>query len=616
MQRLCSTLGLFCLAIFGAPVFAQAPFFAAEDTPKAAESTEQPPEGPLVEQLLEHSRRGDIQLSEAIGSLSRIRNWPRVDQLLSEVNRKNIAVSVLAEMQAKIGSDQFLRIRQAGLSDAANAGLDKIAAASIAQAESPGQLQQAIAGLASNNLDTKFGAARVLLAGGNSAIKELATEAVKENPKVDRDLLLQAMLRIGPGGNDALAQLALYGTPSVRHQALRALARINRGAVVPELLTALHGRDSSDSEIATARNHLVRLGEVPGVAVATATLAMDLKQKSQRAQLIPNDVQIATLWNVSEDRKSVNHQSVRAVHAAYREVADACARLRRVGNLSSSLASRVLTGDLAYRVMIDPDWGDQVQIDTVRQAYQDYEVASLLSAGIANALDAEDHPGLIGLLRLIDPSQGAFERSLLLQSENAKPAPLVNAARAAEPRVRYEAALAATRLASGMPYAGSSRVAHCLREMQKLGEKPTAVLVETRPNIILQQELILGSMGFEVIVVPSVAGLQRCVDRGGDLRFILSKTQLADLPPVELVDMVRRIDRGADLPILFFGTDPPGLNEGRWDTPTLFIDKPASPAAFNDLLDQRAQQRRMDALSPIERSGYRDQATELLNQRS
>ncbi len=237
-----------------------------------------------------------------------------------------------------------------------------------------------------------------------------------------------------------------------------------------------------------------------------------------------------------------------------------------------------------------------------------------MSDAVAVALAANDHAAAIGLIRLIDTDASVLDRTLLLQGNGALPTPLVQAASSPEPRVRYEAALAISRLARGAPFAGSSRVKYCLGEMRSLGDRPTALLVETRADVVLPLEQMLGELGYRVDVVGNVAQLQRRVAQGGDIRMILSKTELSDFPPIEMLDLVRRIDRGRDIPILFYGWEPPGIDRGRWTAPTVLIERPASTAAFDGLLDSVARRRRLPELSVIDRQSYRAAAMELLSE--
>jgi CheY-like chemotaxis protein len=445
-------------------------------------------------------------------------------------------------------------------------------------------------------------------------VSELVAAAVSEKPPAARDDILRVMLELGEGGIQALRQLALYGTPPVRLRALQSLSRIDRRANMVELVTALHAADSSEAEVETARTRLQPMGGIPSRESSLQILTLDLADKQNRATLTDNDDQTVTLWSAGPARDRAVYQSTLRILAAYRDVADAGARLRRVGGLSAATQGAVLVADMAYRVMVDPDWGDPEQVEAFRKTYGVSASGPALSAAIARSLEDGDHTATIGLMRLIDPaSASVLNRSQLLVGNGASPTPLVRAASSPEPQVRYEAALLVSRLAQEKPFPGSSYVRGCLSEMSALSDRPTAILVETRADVIIPIELILGDLGFDVKVVGNVGQLQRVVARGGDLRLILSKTQLADLSPIEMTDRVRRTHRGRQLPIVFYGPEPPGLVTARWQAPTVLIGRPTSPTGLDDLREMVRRRRRLPPLSIIDRQTYRDAATQLLD---
>jgi CheY-like chemotaxis protein len=590
--------------------------FPAEPEAAAPAEEDEADDSPLVRQLLEHSRRGHVQMANAIASLARIGRWSDVDRLLAQLSTQNLGAQALAEMSAEIRPALFLRMKtNEALTDPARAALDQIGAAAIAQAESPERLRQAIGGLASDQIDTKLASARALFGGGNVAVSELVAAAVSENPPAPRDDILRAMLKIGSGGLDALRQLALYGTPTVRNRALQSIARIDRGAYIADLVTAAHALDAGEAELATARANLQRLdGGFPGPGSSAEFLMRDFLAKQDDARLMDNDDQPTTLWSVNEERTGVTHQLTPRVFAAYRDIADAGTRLRRLGGMTAENESAVLAADLAYRLMVDPDWGDPEQIDAIRKAYGSAVDASAISSAIHQTLANGDHAATIGLIRMIDVDNATvLDRNLLLDGHGASPSPLVQAASASEPQIRFEAALVAARLAQGAPYPGSSRVMHCLSEMRNLGDRPSAIVVETRPEVIIQLERILGDLGFRVQAVGTVRQLQRSIDRGGDLRLILSKTELADLPAIEMIDLVRRMDRGRQLPIVLYGAETAGLGSNRWEAVTVRMVRPASPAALDGVMDTVKRRRRLPALSGIDRQSYRAAASQLLD---
>ncbi len=576
------------------------------------EQTERP--SPLASQLMEHAGRGNMPLAEAIESLARIGRWSDVDRLMAVAGSRNLSEAEAAAMVNQIGPSVLLRIKlNDQISDAARAAADKLGKAATAHAESPDRLRRAIDHLDASSVDARLGAARTLLAGGNTAVTELVAAAVSETPPAPRDEILRTLIRLGEGGRQSLVQLALYGQPKVRLRATESLARIDRKGAVPELVTALHATDSSSDEKESAAAILRQMSpSLPSREASVAALYRELKRLQTSARQTPNDGRIKRIWSINANRSAVNHHSTPLVMSAYRDVADMAARLRRIGQLPPSIDRAVFAADMSYRLMVDPDWGDDAQIQSVRAAFGSVANGASLSAAIGDSIQENDHPALIGLLRMIEADASPLQRTLLLQSGGPAPTPLVAAASSHDPRVRYESALAASRLAGDAPYTGSSDVKKTLGEMQSLGRAPLAILVETRPDVIVEQETLLRELGLDVEVVGTVAQLQRAVERGGDLRLILSKTELVDFAAIEMIDLVRRSNRGHNVPIVLFGAPIEGLQSERWSAPAVLVERPASTAAFATLMEEIDRMRRLPPLTAIDRQLYRHEATQLL----
>jgi CheY-like chemotaxis protein len=549
----------------------------------AAQDIEDTPD-PLVVQLEERAARGNDFLAESIAAFARIGEWELVEKWLTRVAPINDD-AVLADMAGRIGPAILLRIaRREELSDQARATIVKLGKAARKIAESKQDLAAVISQLG-GSVDQQLGAMRKLLVGGDAAVAALVEAAVKVPPPAPQDTILRTMLSLGSGGEQALAQLALYGQPQIRPRALQALLRINVRANAPALLTARYAADATEAEIKLATANLPRVfGAVPTNQEAIALLFTDLRRKRAVANEIANDAQSATLWSINNSRDGVEYQSTRSILAAYRDAADASARLRRVGQLPSDVQDAALAADLSYRVMIDPDWGDQAQVDQIRTTYGSAASGFSLSNSIANSLEINDYPAVIGLLRLIGENPTVVELNILLSGNSPAMTPLVQATLNSNPRVRYEAAAAIARLKPQAPYAGRSHVRRCFSEMFSLGNREIAVLVETRPEVVLQQEQILTELGYEVRVVGTVAAVERILARGGELSLIVSKTQLADLPPIELIDRVRRDPRGRFVPIVFYGETAVGVETERWDAMTRYVERPKLPAAFRDVI--------------------------------
>jgi len=301
--------------------------------------------------------------------------------------------------------------------------------------------------------------------------------------------------------------------------------------------------------------------------------------------------------------------------ARYRELTNAATRLRRLGNLPPDLRSDAFAADLTYRVLVDPDWGDPDQIESLRAMYAKETSPQGLSRVLRRTLQQEQLVAAIGVLRMLRSLESDLAtRSILLSGSAGRSSPLVDAANHPEPQVRYEAALTAADLGGRSPYAGSSVVMRTLSEMASLPGRPTVLVLETRPAVVLQLERLLIDLGFEARVVPSVADLQRAIARGGDLRLLLSKTDLPDRMAIEMIDLVRRMPRGGQLPIVFYGEQEIPLSWKRWSAPTIQIDRPATVAGLDGILDAISRRNRLPALSIVDYQLYQQAAADQLQQ--
>ena len=582
------------------------------------QQAESAPESPLTGQWMGYATRGSVELADAIAALARLKRWNEVNSLLERVVGSDATPTTLAEMADRIGASLFVAIRsEATIKEAARAGIDKLVKAARDQAESPDRLRKAIADLGLRTTDRSLAATRTLLSGGKAAIVELVAAAVKSPPPADRDQILRTMLALGPGGASGLQQLALYGTPEVRTAALECLARIDRAAYVVDFLTAALAQDSSVEERAVGRQTIAAIdGSVPSLASGRELLLINFQQSQEAADLTKNNDLTTVLWSVDQARTGVTHLQTPRILAAYREVADTASRLRRIGGLTLSNASNILAAEVGYRLMIDHDWGDADQISEAKKQYPILNDPTALQNALDHAMKTHALPAAVGLVRMIDPASASEEdRRQYLRGSGTVRTPLVVAASSPEPRIRFEAALKASELAQGSPFPGSSFVLRTLSEMKTLDNKPNAILVETRADTTLQAETLLSSIGFNVEVVHSVAALQRAVRRGGDLRMIVAKTQLADLPPIEMVDSVRRLDRGKQVPIVFYGPSGPDLSAKRWRAPTIWINQPASMTELENLRRQVQQSRRIPQMTFLDRQTYQEMAAQLLANR-
>ncbi len=587
---------------FGCAGYAQDPEPQANPNPKS-----------LVQQLNARAAEGGIVVGESINGLARIGEWKYVEYWLANGVSPINDQQKLAQIASEITAPVMLKIRTyPELTPQSLAVLNKLAAAQKAALESPAFLKQAVQDL-NGSTDSRLSASRTILHGGNPAIKILVESAIQDPPPARINDLISLGTALGPGAANALTQLTIYGVGDARKNALAALAKANPPDVILDLVMALHASDATEAERSIAAAAIQRInGSLPTREESLALLQKNLTNKRIKAARFKNTNQRETLWSVNDKRDGVVFQLARSLQVAYRDVADAAARMRRFGDLPDHWVGVALSADVGYRIMIDPDWGDPAQVDAVRNQYGQYATGPALSASLKTALENRDMPGIVGLARLIDGRLVPGANAALVTENSPKLSPLVQATLHDDVRVRYEAATAIARQRQSRPYPGKSYVDRCLREMSKLESRPVAILVETRGEVILEQEKILKALGYDVKVVQTVAALEREVARGHELELILSKTELYDHPAVELIDRVRRTKLGATVPILFYGPAVSGIHTLRWQGVSKLIDRPKTAYAYTELLLNIQNARRLPELTSLDRQLYRETAVEFL----
>ena len=572
----------------------------------------------VVRQLESRASRGGDDLGTSIRTLARIGAWQAVDRWLTKVDSFDTQPD-LARTASLIGPDMLLRISlREELSKSGRSAINKMSTATKAEQESPARMQQSIALLGRGNVDEQLQAARVLRAGGNAAIKAIVDRIAKGTSAMNRTRLLKILDPMGPSGTQCLDQLALYGDETSRLNSLSALVEQNNSLATR--LSAAFAFDATAREKTLAQASLV--SDYPDVNAAQVIqfLTEQLSLATRLASTTPNDQTPATIWSIGADRSSVTSARSNNIYLKYRDAYDAARRLSRQKGISQEALRMAMIADLNYRVMVDVDWGDATQVNAFLSAYGNEVSVSGLSTALAEARRGSHAPAALGLIRVVDAmTVGSTSVKSLLSSDDGSPAPLVDAVHDPEPRIRFEAARV---INSDSPtnFAGASDVRKTLAEMSRLPDRPTAILIETRPFIALSQESILGQLGFEVRTVETAMAAERAIAKGGDVGLVVSKIRLADMRPTELVDRVRRLPRGAGVGIVFYDDGDASertvnlasleTTARRWKNTASpgvrVVPLPGDPTALSGVIRQMTLLKRLPSLTLADRRSYRN----------
>lgn len=610
MQRPLSLSALALLVSMFAAA-APGPTAMAQDANEAALA---PPDVFLLE-LRRRSRGNRVQRAESIRDALRLRLDEEAGSFLEALAGRELGDADRARMVQIISGDQLLRVAtDEAFSAAARQQAAELLAGQRRFLEDSQRITAAIAALGSGVPDQELPAYRTLLAAGVKAIGPLALAAAGEAEEARRDDLLRVLARLGEESLAALSQLALYGDDDLRAGALVSLARLRAEAALPFLGVATYAAAASERERQVAQQQLrARYTALPTRQEIEQYLLLQMQQQRVRAGQLDKGDATAVSWLWDAEARSLSPTTTTAGLAAQRRVADFSRLLHRLGNLSREASRLGLSADLAYRYQLDPLTVIE-QADELRALWGPAALdAASLSEVIAAALQEDDLAAAVAAITLVDDATGGNPADLMT-THSALPAPLVQAVSHSVPQVRYEAAAAIARLRFSQPYAGSSTVVRRWIEMATLHRDAVALVVETRAGLQAQIEGLIASLGYRVEVVSSVREAVAAVDRGGDLRLLITTTVLPDRSVLELVDAVRRHPLGLRIPIFIHGAVDPAVltatEQARWAAPVIHMELPASVAGWGlelgPVIDQRlGRLQGLEPLTTVQRDDFR-----------
>ena len=578
-----------------------------------------PPTDVFLLELRRRSRGTDTQLAESIRDALRLKLDVEASRFLESIEQRQWDDAKRREIAQIIAADSLLRAMvDETITAKAKAQVAEILAAKKRVDESPERIAAAIPAIGRGNPESELPATRTLLSAGIAAIGPLALAAAQETDLPRRDAILLLMARLGEDSLGALSSLAIYGAPEARAGALAALDRMRSEAALGHLSVALYAADASDAERDFASQRLQQqFGKTPSHADSQAYLMDRLSSLRRAAGRLARSEADGIAWTVDPQSGAPVPSPTTAALAAQRQVFDQSRLLYRLGKLSPQATAAAVTADLAYRFQVEPLEVAE-QIGELQQVWGDDALtARALSSIIGGAIQDDDLAAAVAAMTLVGPSI-AGNKSDLVTTGSADLAPLVKAVTHSVPQVRYEAALAILRLDYQSPFPGVSTVTDRLNEMVSLSRDPVALIVDTRVEREAQIERLISSLGYRVEVASSVAEAIRQIDRGGDLRLVISTSILPDRSVLELVDGVSRHPLGQRIPIFIHGPLDSSIqiatDDLRWNAPVAHVELPNSAAGWGVILEPAVtlpigRLQGFDPLSPAQRYDFRRRAT-------
>lgn len=587
-------------------------------SPTALPEPPPPPTDVFLLELRRRSRGTDTQLAESIRDALRLKLDVEASRFLESIEQRQWDDVKRREVVQIISADSLLRAMvDETITAKAKTQAAELLAAKKRVDESPERIAGAIPAIGTSDPERELPATRILLSAGIAAIGPLALAAAEEPAPGRRDALLLLLARLGEDSLGALSLLAIYGPAEIRSGALASLDRMRSEEAVGHLGVAVHAADATEAEREFASERLQQqFGHIPSHADTQAYLLDRLSSLRRAAGQLAHSEASGIAWTIDPQSNAPVPTPTTAALAAQRQVFDQSRLLYRLGNLSPEATQVAVTADLAYRFQVEP-LAVAEQIDELRQVWgDDAFTAQSISTIIAGAIADDDLAAAVAAMTLVGPTITG-NRGDLLTTGSADMAPLVKAVTHSVPQVRYEAALAILRLEYQSPFPGASTVTDRLNEMASLSRDPVALIVDTRVERESLIERVIASLGYRVEVASSVAEAIRQVDRGGDLRLVISTSILPDRSVLELVDGVRRHPFGERIPIFIHGPYDSSIqiavDDLRWNAPVAHIELPNSAAGWGVILEPAltlpiGRLQGFDPLSAAQRYDFRRRA--------
>lgn len=551
---------------------------AAFSAPAAAQRslTERP--DPAVEQTMQAAGRNATSLGRAISTFTRMAEFESAEQLISSIPTRNYNDQQKLQITAEITPAQRFRLtRDPQISSASVKILDELFAARRIQLATPDRLSKAIQGVLSSDPDQSLPAIRVLFQGGETSTAMLVRSIVNTNDMDQRDQWLRAMVRIDRNsGIAALRRVALYGNSAARSGAIIALIRLRDEGSLIEFITSLYRTDSGPTQPDEAealknttnevKNYLTRRGDaIPSRRDVVRVLRDELKEADRVARTSLREFGRASTWVLNEQRDGVVAAKMPAWTIAFRDASDAASRLNAVGDNDLDSGSRQLIAVMAYQVANDSDWGDPSQVTAFYDRFvvpaaspTTMATSEVILQSLQLAIASDNDPAALGLIRMVDKAIAPANDWLFAASPSVSP--LVTAVDHPNPTVRYEAAAAIAGLNPQSPFAGSSRVNDRWLQMSQLSDRPSAIILENRTEVIAIWERLMSQAGLAPTFVSNSRQLEVYASTGDDVRLIVSKKEPKDVSAIELTDIIRRIRVTRDVPLLFYNDPKPQLS--------------------------------------------------------
>lgn len=507
------------------------------------------PPDPAVETILESKPTTPAGMLDAALTLSSLERPDLAKQFLDQFLAAKPDQAALAEVARRLGGGTLFQLAaNKALAPQAQKVVDLILAASAAERHDAARLAAFAKQLTDPSPDVQSEAAVSLRDAGQLAVPFLLAIIADPAQAKAHPLARETLAAIGPSAIPPLVAALTSPDAALQATAIELLGDIpGQQEAVPYLLRPYLSPASPAAVRRAAEVALKKLvGALPTKSDAVALLNREATNYlTRQTPLRGNESDNIAIWQWDAARK----QLVAAEFPPQRASAFVAARLGRdlielapesvaakrlylLGLLESAVYKAGLDNPLPTGPGSDLSEAARFGIDAINDAL----VQALAARNVAAAKVAVTILGNSG-----DPK--------LLTSGGANPAPVVQALRSSDRRLRVAAAEAVMKLKPTVPFAGSSYLTDALADMAAAsGQRKAAIAFPTLQTL---QELagMTNSLGLKTVTATNGRELFAAATESPDIELILVSARTSRPSAVELVQQLREDPRTADVPI-------------------------------------------------------------------
>lgn len=414
---------------------------------------------------------------------------------------------------------------------------------------SPVQIQAAITDLSKPG--AKASRARILLReAGLSAMPSLAAALADPSRKAEFPAVRGAILTYRQAAIDPLIPLLLSNDPRLRAEASVLLGRLGAESAAPYLAALAVSDTDADAQLddaRTARWALRKLGnDIPSREAAVMYLDEKVTEALNDKGAAKYDYQeTRRIWRWNDAKRELSVHEV-SVEQDRRELAARLAdALARVKPNDAFYQRRRLLAHLAYEQSVAGDRGTLAPASSTAVKLANEMGIDAVDGVLADALKSANVPAILACCRIL----GASGRPELLTRQQPQAAPLAEAMRFVDRRVRRAATDAALRLNYLDVYPGDSNVIANLEHFVATSGQPRVLIGHGNRDEASRLAALWSEMGYAADFATSGKRLFEMAVAKPDYQMILVSDTVDRWNVLETVQWLRRDRRTFDIPV-------------------------------------------------------------------